>query len=184
MGECERVAHGGKISGMNEISLAKATIRKQILNLRKSGNPENHLFTPNLLAVVTEVKPARVATYVSYPSEPDTAEFIQKLIEQGITVLVPETLPDGLLNWHEFGTGNKVNINSGDLLFVPALAVDLDGNRLGRGKGYFDRELENLSGVVIYAVVFDSEVLASVPVEPHDKRVDGVVTQQRILKIN
>jgi 5-formyltetrahydrofolate cyclo-ligase len=169
---------------MNEISLAKATIRKQILNLRKSGNPENHLFTPNLLAVVTEVKPARVATYVSYPSEPDTAEFIQKLIEQGITVLVPETLPDGLLNWHEFGTGNKVNINSGDLLFVPALAVDLDGNRLGRGKGYFDRELENLSGVVIYAVVFDSEVLASVPVEPHDKRVDGVVTQQRILKIN
>ena len=184
MGECERVAHGGKISGMNEISLAKATIRKQILNLRKSGNPENQLFTANLLAVVAEIKPARVATYVSYPSEPDTAEFIKTLIEQGFTVMVPETLPDGLLNWHEFGTDTKVTLGAGDLLFVPALAVDLAGNRLGRGKGYFDREIENLSQVVIYAVVFDSEVLASVPVEPHDKRVDGVVTQQRILKIN
>ncbi len=184
MGECERVAHGGKISGMNEISLAKASLRKQILNLRKSGNPESQLFTANLLAVVKEIRPARVATYVSYPSEPDSADFIQELIEQGVTVLVPETLPDGLLNWHEFGTGNLATLSSGDLLFVPALAVDLDGNRLGRGKGYFDREIENLSGVVIYAVVFDSEVLASVPVEPHDKRVDGVVTQQRILKIN
>ena len=169
---------------MNEISLAKATIRKQILNLRKPGNPENQLFTANLLAVVTEIKPARVATYVSYPSEPDTAEFIQKLIEQGITVMVPETLPDGFLNWYEFGTATKMTLSAGDLLFVPALAVDLAGNRLGRGKGYFDREIENLSGVVIYAVVFDSEVLASVPVESHDKRVDGVVTQQRILKIN
>jgi 5-formyltetrahydrofolate cyclo-ligase len=98
--------------------------------------------------------------------------------------MVPETLPDGLLNWLEFGTDKKVTLSIGDLLFVPALAVDLAGNRLGRGKGYFDREIENLSQVVIYAVVFDSEVLASVPVESHDKRVDGVVTQQRILKIN
>jgi len=184
VGECERVAHGGKISGMNEISLAKATIRKQILNLRKSGNPENQLFTANLLAVAAEIKPSRVATYTSYPSEPDTAEFIQNLTDQGITVLVPETLPDGLLSWHEFGTSNKSALAPGDLLVVPALAVDVHGNRLGRGKGYFDRELEELAGVIVYAVVFDSEVLASVPFEPHDKRVQGVVTEHRILKIN
>jgi 5-formyltetrahydrofolate cyclo-ligase len=69
-------------------------------------------------------------------------------------------------------------------LFVPALAVDRLGNRLGRGKGYFDRALLDLEGVVVYAVVFENEVLEHVPTEAHDKRVDGVVTEVRILKIN
>jgi 5-formyltetrahydrofolate cyclo-ligase len=69
-------------------------------------------------------------------------------------------------------------------LFIPALVVDETGNRLGRGKGYFDRELSGLQGLVVYAVVFENEVLASVPVESHDQRVDGVVTQEQIRKIN
>ena len=81
-------------------------------------------------------------------------------------------------------TGHETTLTSGDLLFIPALAVDETGNRLGRGKGYFDRELSGLEEVVIYAVVFESEVLESVPVESHDQRVHGVVTQVQIRKIN
>ena len=67
---------------------------------------------------------------------------------------------------------------------VPALAVDRKGNRLGRGKGYFDRELAELEGVLAYAVVFEHELIELVPTEEHDRRVDGVVTQEQILKIN
>ena len=184
MGECERVAHGGKISGMNEISLAKATIRKQILEARKVSNPSNQELTANLLAVVDEYQPKRVGTYLSYPSEPSTTDFIEALINRGNTVLVPETVGENELVWHEVSTGTETTLTSGDLLFIPALAVDELGNRLGRGKGYFDKELSGLQGVVIYAVVFEDEVLASIPVESHDQRVDGVVTQARILKIN
>ena len=184
MGECKRVAHGGKISGMNEISLAKATIRKQILNLRKSGNQSNQALLENLLAVVKMHNPKRVATYISYPSEPDTQAFIQTLLSEGITVLVPETLDDGKLMWREFLGTEEVSLSAGDLLFVPALAVDELGNRLGRGKGYFDREISSLTNVLAYAVVFENEVLNAVPVEAHDQRVDGVVTQERIHKIN
>jgi 5-formyltetrahydrofolate cyclo-ligase len=44
--------------------------------------------------------------------------------------------------------------------------------------------LSELEGVIIYAVVFENEVLDSVPVESHDQRVDGVVTQEQIRKIN
>ncbi len=184
MGENKRVSHGGKISGMNDISLAKATIRKQILNLRKIGNSSNQALTNNLLAVVQMHEPKVVATYVSYPSEPDTTSFIKALLDQGIQVLVPETLEDGLLSWHDFVDGKEQKIKPGDLLFVPALAVDRKGNRLGRGKGYFDRELATLQGVSVYAVVFDQEILEQVPTEDHDRRVDGVVTQEQILKIN
>lgn len=169
---------------MNDISLAKATIRKQILNLRKMGNSSNQALTTNLLAVVQIHEPRVVATYLSYPSEPDTTLFIKALIDQGIQVLVPETLDSGLLSWHDFIDGQVLDIKSADLLFIPALAVDRKGNRLGRGKGYFDRELATLQGVPVYAVVFDSEILEHVPNEDHDRRVDGVVTQGQILKIN
>ena len=184
MGESKRVTHGGKISGMNDISLAKATIRKHILNLRKESNLSNEVLTSNLLKVVQQHEPNRVATYLSYPSEPSTADFIQKVVQQGIQVLVPETLDSGALAWHDFHDGSEATLRAGDLLFVPALAVDRLGNRLGRGKGYFDKELALLNGVVVYAVVFDNEVLDTVPTEDHDKRVDGVVTQEQILKIN
>lgn len=184
MGECERVAHGGKISGMNEISLAKATIRKQILDSRRESNPSNQELTSNLLAVVDEYHPQRVGTYLSYPSEPATTDFIEALINRGTPVLVPEAVGENELVWHEVASGLEAALTSGDLLFIPALAVDESGNRLGRGKGYFDRELSGLEGVVIYAVVFEAEVLERVPVESHDQRVDGVVTQELIRKIN
>ena len=184
MGECERVAHGGKISGRNEISLAKASIRKQILESRRGSNPSNQELTANLLAVVDEYQPKRVGTYLSYASEPSTTDFIETLTNRGTTVLVPETVGENELIWHEVSTGSETTLTSGDLLLIPALAVDESGNRLGRGKGYFDRELSWLEGVVIYAVVFEDEVLASIPVESHDQRVDGVVTQARIRKIN
>jgi 5-formyltetrahydrofolate cyclo-ligase len=169
---------------MNEISLAKATIRKQILNLRKSGNQSNQALLDNLLAVVKMHNPKRVATYISYPTEPDTKTFIQTLLSEGITVLVPETLEDGKLSWHEYLDSEEVSLAAGDLLFVPALAVDDLGNRLGRGKGYFDREISCLTDVLVYAVVFEDEVLDAIPVEDHDQRVDGVVTQEQIRKIN
>jgi 5-formyltetrahydrofolate cyclo-ligase len=184
VGERKRVTHGGKISGMNDISLAKATIRKHILNLRRESNLSNAGLTSNLLKVVQIHQPKRVATYVSYPSEPSTTEFIQRLLEQGIQVLVPETLAAGELAWHDFLDGSNSALIAGDLLFVPALAVDRSGNRLGRGRGYFDRELASIEGVAVYAVVFEHEVLEQVPTEAHDKRVHGVVTQEQILKIN
>jgi 5-formyltetrahydrofolate cyclo-ligase len=169
---------------MDEISLAKVALREQILNLRKKSNYSAERLTRNLLTVVQQHKPERVATYVSLPSEPSTQNFIRALLDQGIWVLVPETLDEGKLSWHEFLGHADLSLLPGDLLFVPALAVDRYGNRLGRGKGYFDRELAGLAGVYTYAVVFESEIIDQVPTEDHDQRVDGVVTEDQILKIN
>ena len=169
---------------MNEISLAKAVIRKQILELRKGINPSNAALTFNLLAVVDQLKPKRVGTYLSYPTEPSTVDFIEALTQQGVTVLVPETHGDFELKWHVLTTGSPAAIAPGDLLFVPALAVDERGNRLGRGKGYFDRELSGIDDVGVYAVVFEREVIESVPFDELDQRVHGVVTEEQIRKIN
>ena len=187
MGQCKRVAHGGKISGMNDIRLAKAQLREEILLARKTklvSNQDKEQLAQNIISLVSRFSPKRVAIYSSYPSEPDTALAIAELLAMNATVLVPVTLPDGLLSWHEIGSDEQTVLSNTDLLFVPALAIDMQGNRLGRGKGYFDRELSNGSIRQVYAIVFESEFLSEVPVEAHDRKVSGVVTEATSRDLN
>jgi 5-formyltetrahydrofolate cyclo-ligase len=62
-------------------------------------------------------------------------------------------------------------------VLVPALAIDTQGYRLGRGGGYYDRFLAHYEGVKV-AVVFDCQLLPQVPRDPWDQPVDWVVTEK------
>lgn len=63
------------------------------------------------------------------------------------------------------------------LVLVPALAVDQHGVRLGRGGGYYDRTLPlAAAGTPLVAIVRDDEVVASLPVQPHDVPVSAALT--------
>ncbi len=62
-----------------------------------------------------------------------------------------------------------------DLLLVPGLAFDLAGGRLGRGKGFYDRLLAPVSWAV-WGVGFLEQIGPPVPMEPHDRRLAGVIT--------
>lgn len=62
-----------------------------------------------------------------------------------------------------------------DLAVVPAVAVDNEGNRLGHGKGYYDRLLGRLNCPII-TIVFPFQVLPSIPVESHDRKMDFIVS--------
>jgi 5-formyltetrahydrofolate cyclo-ligase len=138
----------------------------------------------------------RVACYLAHAGEPDTELFIDWALEQSIEVLLPRSLPDGTLEWVAFTgetevgifgfaepSGPKVEAGTLGLVFVPALAVDQDGNRLGKGKGYYDRALETLTPLPpIVAVIFDHELLEQVPTENHDFAVDAVVTPGEVIR--
>lgn len=67
-----------------------------------------------------------------------------------------------------------------DLILVPGMAFDLAGGRLGRGRGYYDRFLASASGFVA-GVCFDDQIVPEVPREPHDARMDAIVTRSRIV---
>lgn len=168
---------------MSEIAELKAKLREQILNARKTQLENSaDLFTNNLLSVVSELSPKRVAIYQAYKSEPQTADFIEAL---DLTVLVPITIDEENLIWQDIRSGQPSELAAGDLVFIPALAVDRSGNRLGRGKAYFDRVLEKLpDGVLVYAVVFDREILQQIPTEAHDRKVNGLVSERSSYKIN
>ena len=135
--------------------------------------------------------------------EPPTGDLLADRLAVGATVLVPVTLSDGGLDWvvHDpaaglrrsaigvpepFGRpGTAEGLAATELVLVPALAVDHAGHRLGRGAGFYDRALATLGPhdrPTTCAVVFSDELLAEVPVEPHDVPVDLVLTEAGVFR--
>jgi 5-formyltetrahydrofolate cyclo-ligase len=137
-----------------------------------------------------ELNANSIASYQPLASEPDVSEFNSWVVAMGKTLLLPRISGDDLV----FADGDLVvgshgilepqgeakDVSQCDLILVPALAVDKVGNRLGKGKGYYDRALVAISGIPRYAVVFDSEVLSNVPTQAHDVWVTGAVTPTAI----
>lgn len=66
-----------------------------------------------------------------------------------------------------------------DLILVPGVGFDRAGGRLGRGRGYYDRFLAGASGFFV-GVCFDDRLVPEVPLEPHDIRMDAVITPSGI----
>ena len=69
-----------------------------------------------------------------------------------------------------------------DLVFVPALAVDLQGNRLGYGKGYYDKFLSKYPSLVSAVPVCSELCFEKIPAESHDIKVDYLITENDIIR--
>lgn len=139
-----------------------------------------------------------VAAYVSVGSEPGTRVLLDALRARGVRVLLPVLLADNDLDWAPYeGAGRLVRAGRGllepdggrlgpeavleaDVVLLPGLAADGRGMRLGRGGGSYDRVLARLAAAgahpALVVLLYDDEVVAQVPEEPHDHPVDVVVT--------
>lgn len=69
------------------------------------------------------------------------------------------------------------------VVFVPGLAFDLTGNRLGRGWGWYDRVLSLLpEGTPFVGLAYEFQVLESLPAERWDERMSHIITDKRIIQ--
>ncbi len=155
--------------------------------------------TQNLVDLVSGLGARSLSAYLSTPDEPGTRDFLHWAAEQGIRVLIPVSRTDGLLDWAPYDGDAEdtdalgmptpttellgpIAINEVDLILVPAAAVDRTGMRMGWGMGYFDKTLGSMEACPpVYAVIFDDELVDSVPRERHDMPVTGVVTPSGIV---
>ena len=149
----------------------------------------------------------KVAAYFSSPDEPDTAPLLQELTGRGFEVYLPVCEPGDVLSWTRWEPGTEivqsrvapVNEPVGprhdaslfaeiDLMFIPALAVDAAGLRLGQGGGYYDRFLPKIDGYQtrIAALVRDDEFVeaGSFAVDRHDRPVGVVITPSAIRRLD
>lgn len=96
---------------------------------------------------------------------------------EGIEKMKPEPV-FGIL---EPTSDEKIEIGEIELVIVPGVAFDAGCNRMGRGKGYYDRLLSESVAVKI-GVAFSFQIVDKVPVDPHDVPLDMVVTEVDIFK--
>jgi 5-formyltetrahydrofolate cyclo-ligase len=75
----------------------------------------------------------------------------------------------------------EIPLNRFDLVLAPGVAFDLSGNRLGRGRGFYDRILSAAGGVKC-GVAYDFQLLEKIPTEAHDAPVDFIFTPARCVR--
>lgn len=184
---------------------SKQQLRDQIRVSRRKRGAEgaraaSPLFTEHLIALTREHGAHTVAAYLSTLDEPDTRAYLNWALQNGVRVILPISRTDGLMDWAEWDETESVSdfgipepggevlppnaIEEVDVIFVPASAVDRAGNRMGWGRGYFDKLLGSMEHLPpAFALVYDEELFDSVPSEPHDHPVVGVITPAGIHRI-
>jgi 5-formyltetrahydrofolate cyclo-ligase len=76
----------------------------------------------------------------------------------------------------------RVPIDQVDIAIIPGFAFDEKGGRIGSGHGYYDRLIPKLAVTTRkVALIFEDHIIPQVPMESHDKYVDIVITDQRII---
>ena len=68
-----------------------------------------------------------------------------------------------------------------DLLILPGIAFDLHGNRIGYGKGYYDRFLYSRKAKHIMGLAYEIQICNDIPTNQHDIPVDTIITEKRII---
>lgn len=137
----------------------------------------------------------RILMYHSLPDELSTRQFLSKWKERksfylprvngvNLDILPYDESRLELGSFHiEEPVGNDcADINDIELIVVPAVAYDRAGNRLGRGKGFYDRLLGSTKAVKV-GVGYDFQLMDSIPVEPHDVKMNILITPKSYIVI-
>lgn len=188
----------------DDLGKQKRALRAELRERRRITTPKaraeaDAAITQHLIDLTSDLGSRSIAAYLSTPEEPGTRDFLAWACENDIRVLLPVSRADGLLDWAPYDGEEEdedllgmptptsellgpIAINSVDLIIVPAASVDRTGMRMGWGMGYFDKTLGSMENCPpVYAVIFDEELVDSVPRERHDQPVDGVVTPSGIV---
>lgn len=137
-----------------------------------------------------------VAAYMPIDDEPLLDKLLKGLKEHNVKMCFPRVEGDDIVFYEAssedaFEEGNFsirepkpglsiVEPSKIDVMFVPGMAFDRKGTRLGRGKGFYDRFCRDLKGngrLSIIGVVSEKNLLPAIPREPWDLVVDAVVTE-------
>ncbi|MBP6673558.1 MAG: 5-formyltetrahydrofolate cyclo-ligase [Bacteroidetes bacterium] len=185
---------------MTTKEVLRAQMKEQRASLSKTEVRErSKQILENLLSLPDFFRHDTVHTYVSSKNnEADTHELIRVLVKQRKRVVVPVSDAKTKLMRHSelFSLGELIGGAYGILeprmvrpvpvadlqvIVVPAMAVDRQGNRLGFGAGFYDRFLHDVQLPTI-ALAYDFQVVERVPTESTDIPVSYIVTEQEIIR--
>ncbi|MDX2220440.1 MAG: 5-formyltetrahydrofolate cyclo-ligase [Burkholderiales bacterium] len=191
---------------MNPLHEAKVTLRKRILAAREAmpatqRKLESMLLCGRLNANIRYQRAHAVLAYAGFGTEVDTTEFLRTVLADGKALALPridkarnvltlyrvEDLDRDLESGPWGIREPKVNparifaLREAEFVLTPGLAFDPECNRMGYGKGYYDRLFADCPGEIPYrlALAFDCQIVDHVPVSTSDVRLDAVIAPSR-----
>lgn len=153
---------------------SKADLRKQILAGSKAFDTWRN---PELLAFL-KVRSGVWSAYSPLKGELPVGQTVSEL--KHLEWVYPAVTESGLVFQQQGGP--VVDPQSMAGLLIPGLAFDLEGYRLGRGKGYFDRFLESYLGIKI-GVAPEAQIFNRLPRDIWDQRMDFIATESRLIAV-
>lgn len=191
---------------MHTGSSDRELLRQRVYELRESMDDSevvarSRLIIDQLVSLPEYRRAATIMPYASFRNEVGTSSLIESALAAGKTVVLPVTIrkPRGLsvrkitsldqLVAGAYGIleppddADSVSPACIDLVIVPGIAFDREGNRLGYGAGYYDTFLSELGKTTIcVALAFDAQIVDHIPTHSGDRPVRIVVTESRIIR--
>jgi 5-formyltetrahydrofolate cyclo-ligase len=188
----------------SDLKSQKKAVRKHFLQVRSNISDQAiHRANQQIFESVIELEQFKSAKTIHiYASmeernEVDTFQLIKQSLEVGKKVLLPVMQKDAKLIHCEIDSINSLKKNSWgvpepvdqspaensnpDVIFVPMVAGDLEKNRIGYGKGYYDRFLKSVSGTKI-GLLFEKQLSTKkLPTEPFDVALDLLITENQMI---
>jgi 5-formyltetrahydrofolate cyclo-ligase len=179
-------------------ALARTARASAYLATPRAGNLLRDRFFAELLPQLPA--PSIVSVYMPIRDELDPRPLMERLFERGLTVAVPALAGPGaplaFRRWEPFMTlipgqldvpepTHDAQLVEPDLVMLPLLAFDRAGNRLGYGRGYYDRTLAVLRKtrrVTAVGLAFAAQEMLSVPAGDGDQRLDWVLTEAALIR--
>ncbi|MFP4521034.1 MAG: 5-formyltetrahydrofolate cyclo-ligase [Fibrobacterota bacterium] len=187
---------------------AKQRIRMEILKKRNSIRPDRILqysreISSSILALSEYSKAEVVYIYLSKDSEVVSDFIIEKSLSDGKIISVPKCRPPYSMEFYPvkncftdtktgyMGIREPHNIKQGpcvyppDIIIIPGIAYDYKRNRIGYGKGYFDRYLDRIkanASSLIIAPAFDEQIYPyELPCDEKDRKPDIIITPSQVI---
>ena len=174
-------------------------LKNKRLNLSKDEILTKSKLIKNRLLKIGEYNRAKnILFYVSYNGEVFTHDAIKEsFINKNVVVPISKKEDYSLIlsklnSFEDLVEGHygilepkkdkikEISYNKIDLMIVPGIVFDLKGNRIGHGKGFYDRLLKNTK-VPIIALAFEFQIVKKILAEEYDKPVDIIITEKRII---
>jgi 5-formyltetrahydrofolate cyclo-ligase len=183
--------------------MPKMKLRRLMLDRRKALTNEecrekSALIQQRIVSLAEYMAAEVVALYSSINKEVEMDLVLKDALSSGKKVVLP-VMSDGVLLFRvltdaegmrpgAFGIlepcecGEIIDPAQTDIIVLPGVAFDVRGHRVGYGKGCYDKALHRLEGEgKLVAACYDFQLVNGIKGEPHDIRVDMIVTEQRVV---
>ena len=180
----------------------KDALRKHLLEKRDATSAElrdisSNKIYQNLKQVDSYINSQNIACYFPIGSEVDTHSIMLDVLERGKNMILPKII-DSNLEFYVIPNLGKLEKGRFDIMepkdsckkaekidciLVPTVGISKSGDRLGYGRGYYDKFLSSTNAMKI-SLTYSKQIIKSIPIDTHDIKIDLIITEDEIIKVS